>query len=169
MNRIDVKGHIQGAQVAHRLELLNISKNYNSLRANNQICLKVKPGQIHAILGENGAGKSTLMKIIYGAVKADEGQILWNGKEVLIDSPATARKLGIGMVYQHFSVFETLTVVENIALGLDEKISFNVLSKKIKDVSVQYGLEIDPQREVHTLSIGERQREPYRVCRRLFI
>lgn len=158
MNRIDVKGHIQGAQVAHRLELLNISKNYNSLRANNQICLKVKPGQIHAILGENGAGKSTLMKIIYGAVKADEGQILWNGKEVLIDSPATARKLGIGMVYQHFSVFETLTVVENIALGLDEKISFNVLSKKIKDVSVQYGLEIDPQREVHTLSIGERQR-----------
>ncbi|GAA5006936.1 ABC transporter ATP-binding protein [Acinetobacter puyangensis] len=141
-----------------RLELINISKSYNSLKANDSINLKVKPGQIHAILGENGAGKSTLMKIIYGATKADTGQIVWNGKEVRIDSPAMARKLGIGMVYQHFSLFETLTVVENISLGLDDKIDLAELSKKIIEVSEQYGLPVDPRREVYSLSVGERQR-----------
>ena len=141
-----------------RLELVNICKSYNSLKANDQIHLTVYPGQIHAILGENGAGKSTLMKIIYGAVKANQGQIIWNGKEVKIDSPSMARKLGIGMVYQHFSLFETLTVVENIALGLDEKIDLTILTKKIIEVSEQYGLPVDPRREVHSLSVGERQR-----------
>ncbi|MDP1315972.1 ABC transporter ATP-binding protein [Acinetobacter lwoffii] len=141
-----------------RLQLINICKSYNSLKANDQIHLTVQPGQIHAILGENGAGKSTLMKIIYGATKANQGQILWNGKEVHIDNPSMARKLGIGMVYQHFSLFETLTVVENILLGLDEKIHLKVLSQKIIEVSEQYGLPIDPRREVHSLSVGERQR-----------
>ncbi|WP_406767824.1 ABC transporter ATP-binding protein [Acinetobacter schindleri] len=141
-----------------RLELVNICKSYNSLKANDQIHLTVYPGQIHAILGENGAGKSTLMKIIYGAVKANQGQILWNGKEVRIDSPSMARKLGIGMVYQHFSLFETLTVAENILLGLDEKVDLPNLSKKIIAVSEQYGLPVDPRREVHSLSVGERQR-----------
>ncbi len=141
-----------------RLELFNISKSYNSLKANDSIHLKVTAGQIHAILGENGAGKSTLMKIIYGATKSDTGQIIWNGKEVSIDSPAMARKLGIGMVYQHFSLFETLTVAENILLGLDEKIELKNLNQKIIQVSEQYGLTIDPRREVHSLSVGERQR-----------
>lgn len=141
-----------------RLELINICKSYNSLKANDQINLKVQAGQIHAILGENGAGKSTLMKIIYGATHANRGQMLWNGKEVQIDNPSMARKLGIGMVYQHFSLFETLTVVENILLGLDEKIDQQNLSQKIIDVSTQYGLSIDPRREVHSLSVGERQR-----------
>lgn len=141
-----------------RLQLINICKNYNSLKANDQIHLTVQRGKIHAILGENGAGKSTLMKIIYGATKANEGQMLWNGKEVKIDSPSMARKLGIGMVYQHFSLFETLTVVENISLGLDEKIDLAVLSQKIIEVSKQYGLPIDPRREVYSLSVGERQR-----------
>lgn len=141
-----------------RLELLNISKSYNQLKANDRIYLKVHAGQIHAILGENGAGKSTLMKIIYGATKADQGQILWNGREVSIDSPAMARKLGIGMVYQHFSLFETLTVAENILLGLDQKIEAKALHDKIIQVSEQYGLKVDPQREVYSLSVGERQR-----------
>lgn len=141
-----------------RLELINICKSYNSLKANDQIHLTVQVGQIHAILGENGAGKSTLMKIIYGATKANQGQMLWNGKEVKIDSPSMAKKLGIGMVYQHFSLFETLTVVENIALGLDEKIDSLRLSQKIIEVSEQYGLAVDPRREVHSLSVGERQR-----------
>ncbi|MEN3978396.1 ABC transporter ATP-binding protein [Acinetobacter sp. CWB-B33] len=148
----------EGLHLIPRLELLNISKSYNSLRANENINLKVQAGQIHAILGENGAGKSTLMKIIYGAAKADTGQILWNGKEVVIDSPAAARKLGIGMVYQHFSLFETLTVAENILLGLDEKIDIKALHEKIIQVSEQYGLTVDPRREVHSLSVGERQR-----------
>ena len=141
-----------------RIELINISKSYNSLKANDGIHLKVKAGQIHAILGENGAGKSTLMKIIYGATKADSGQILWDGREVKIESPSMARKLGIGMVYQHFSLFETLTVAENILLGLDEKVEIKALSEKIIAVSEQYGLLIDPRREVYSLSVGERQR-----------
>lgn len=141
-----------------RLELVNMSKSYNSLKANDNISLKVRSGQIHAILGENGAGKSTLMKMIYGATKADQGQILWNGKEVQIDSPSAARKLGIGMVYQHFSLFETLTVAENIYLGLDDKIDLKNLHDKIIHVSEQYGLPIDPRREIYSLSVGERQR-----------
>ena len=145
-------------QKSLRLELVNISKSYNSLKANDAIHLKVQAGQIHAILGENGAGKSTLMKIIYGATKADTGQIVWNGKEVLIDSPSAARKLGIGMVYQHFSLFETMTVAENILLGLDEKIDLKTLNAKIVAVSEQYGLPVDPRREVYSLSVGERQR-----------
>ncbi len=109
-------------------------------------------------MGENGAGKSTLMKIIYGATKADQGQIIWNGKEVKIDNPSMARKLGIGMVYQHFSLFETLTVAQNILLGLDDKIDLDDLHQKILEVSKQYGLPVDPRREVHSLSVGERQR-----------
>lgn len=141
-----------------RLELTGISKSYNSLKANDRIELKVQAGQIHAILGENGAGKSTLMKIIYGATKADEGQMLWNGKEVKVDSPAMARQLGIGMVYQHFSLFETLTVAENILLGLDGKHELQHLSKQIVEVSERYGLPVDPRREVYSLSVGERQR-----------
>ena len=131
----DRSAHIQKRNMASsgvpRLQLINICKSYNSLKANDQIHLTVQPGQIHAILGENGAGKSTLMKIIYGATKANQGQILWNGKEVHIDNPSMARKLGIGMVYQHFSLFETLTVAENISLGLDEKIPLKALSQKL--------------------------------------
>jgi ABC-type uncharacterized transport system ATPase subunit len=83
----------------------------------------VKPGEIHAVLGENGAGKSTLMKIIYGAVQPDEGEMRWNGQAVQVASPAQARKLGISMVYQHFSLFDTLTAAENVWLGLDKSLS----------------------------------------------
>ena len=107
------------SQTPPRLTLTGISKRYPSVVANDGVSLSVAPGEIHAILGENGAGKSTLMKIIYGAVKADAGEIRWNGQPVTIANPAQARKLGIGMVFQHFSLFETLTVVENIALALD--------------------------------------------------
>jgi len=154
----DIETSSLNEQQIPRLELINISKSFNSLKANDSIHLKVQPGQIHAILGENGAGKSTLMKIIYGATKADSGHIVWNGKEVQIESPSMARKLGIGMVYQHFSLFETMTVAENILLGLDEKIDLKSLSAKITEVSEQYGLPVDPRREVFSLSVGERQR-----------
>nr|WP_130804067.1 ABC transporter ATP-binding protein [Acinetobacter ihumii] len=142
----------------NRLELINITKRYGNLVANNQINLHVAPGEIHAVLGENGAGKSTLMKIIYGAVKADEGEIVWNGRSVSIENPAAARRLGIGMVYQHFSLFETLTVVENIALGLEGKFDLDALSQRVIEVSEKYGLPIDPKRTVYSLSVGERQR-----------
>ena len=105
---------------ALRLELSGISKQYPAVKANDGVNLRVKPGEIHAVLGENGAGKSTLMKIIYGAVRPDEGEIRWNGEQVWVSSPAQARALGISMVYQHFSLFDTLTAAENVWLGLDK-------------------------------------------------
>ena len=141
-----------------RLELLNITKKYPGVVANDAVSLKLLPGEIHAILGENGAGKSTLVKIIYGAVRADHGEVLLNGREVNIHNPAQARKLGIGMVFQHFSLFETLSVVENIALVLDEPFDLPALANRVKEVSERYGLPLDPQRMVHSLSVGERQR-----------
>ncbi|WP_036666488.1 ABC transporter ATP-binding protein [Paludibacterium yongneupense] len=141
-----------------RLELLNISKRYPTVVANDDISLAVAPGEIHAILGENGAGKSTLMKIIYGAVTPDSGSISFNGKEVAIANPAAARALGIGMVFQHFSLFESLTVVENIALTLGGRQDMKSLGRRVSEVSQRYGLPIDPARLVHHLSVGERQR-----------
>src|SRR4051812_48054385 len=101
-----------------RLRLAGITKRDPSVVANQDIDLTVMPGEIHAVLGENGAGKSTLMKTIYGAVKPDAGTIEWEGRGVTIANPARARRLGIGMVFQHFSLFETLTVADNIALAL---------------------------------------------------
>ena len=97
-----------------RLELIGISKQYPAVKANDNVSLRVKPGEIHAVLGENGAGKSTMMKMIYGAVRPDEGEIRWNGQPVQIASPAQARTLGVSMVYQHFSLFDTLTATENV-------------------------------------------------------
>jgi len=141
-----------------RLQLLHITKRYPSVVANSDVSLSVMPGEIHAILGENGAGKSTLMKIIYGAVKADDGEMMWNGRQVAIANPAQARQLGIGMVFQHFSLFETLSVVENISLVLDEPFDLAALAVRVKEVSERYGLPLDPHRRVHSLSVGERQR-----------
>ncbi|WP_395138189.1 ABC transporter ATP-binding protein [Schlegelella aquatica] len=141
-----------------RLELQGISKQYPAVKANDRVHLKVAPGEIHAVLGENGAGKSTLMKIIYGAVRPDEGEIRWNGEPVLIRNPHEARELGISMVFQHFSLFDTLTAAENVWLGLDRRLSLAQVSERIREVSGQYGLDVDPARPVHTLSVGERQR-----------
>ena len=141
-----------------RLELQGITKRYPAVLANDRIDLTVEPGQIHAVLGENGAGKSTLMKIIYGAVKPDAGRVLWNGQPVHIANPAAARELGIAMVFQHFSLFDTLTVAENIALGLPADTQLDELARRIEATASQYGLELEPQRHVHTLSVGECQR-----------
>jgi len=141
-----------------RLELSGISKAYPSIIANDAIDLTVMPGEIHALLGENGAGKSTLMKIIYGIIKPDAGVIRWNGSVVRIANPAQARALGIGMVFQHFSLFETLTVAENIELALDPSSETSGLGAIIGDVSGRYGLPLDPCRHIHTMSAGERQR-----------
>jgi len=141
-----------------RLELVNISKQYPAVKANDAVNLKVQPGEIHAVLGENGAGKSTMMKMIYGAVRPDEGEIRWNGQAVQIASPAQARQLGISMVYQHFSLFDTLTAAENVWLGLDKSLSLADVIARINQVASVYGLDVDPLRPVHTLSVGERQR-----------
>jgi ABC-type uncharacterized transport system ATPase subunit len=149
---------MRDANGALRLELSGISKQYPAVRANDRVHLKVKPGEIHAVLGENGAGKSTMMKMIYGAVQPDEGEIRFNGQAVKITSPAHARKLGISMVYQHFSLFDTLTAAENVWLGLDKSLTLAAVAERITAVASTYGLDVDPQRPVHTLSVGERQR-----------
>ncbi len=138
------------------LSLEGISKSYGAVRANRGIDLTVDPGQVHAILGENGAGKSTLMKLIYGVETPDEGRILWKGRPVTLANPADARALGIGMVFQHFSLFETLSVVQNIALIVPG--SRATLAGRIRDLGREFGLEIDPDAMVHDLSVGERQR-----------
>ena len=149
---------VKSGSDAPRLELRGIRKIYPSVVANDGIDLAVMPGEIHAVLGENGAGKSTLMKIAYGVVKPDAGEIRWEGAPVTIASPAAARQLGIGMVFQHFSLFETLTVTENIALAVAGSRDLAALAKRIDEVSQRYGLPLDPRRLVHSLSVGERQR-----------
>jgi simple sugar transport system ATP-binding protein len=143
---------------APRLRLTGIRKAYPAVVANDGIDLAVMPGEIHAILGENGAGKSTLMKIIYGVIRPDEGELAWEGRPLVIASPAVARKLGIGMVFQHFSLFETLTVGENVALSVQGARRGAALAGRIEELSQRYGLPLDPQRLVHSLSVGERQR-----------
>ena len=140
------------------LSLKNIQKTFPGCVANSNINLIIEGGEIHALLGENGAGKSTLVKIIYGILMPDRGHIEWKGKRTFIRSPIVARKLGIGMVFQHFSLFDALTVVENIALGIPAGVSISDLEKKINDISSHYGLTIDPHQEVYSLSVGERQR-----------
>ena len=141
-----------------RLELQGISKQYPAVKANDRIDLRVEPGEIHAVLGENGAGKSTLMKIIYGSVRPDEGVVRWNGQPVEVRNPHEARELGISMVFQHFSLFDTLSAAENVWLGLGRSKTLAEVSARIRDISSQYGLDVEPDRPVHTLSVGERQR-----------
>ncbi|MDB5859177.1 MAG: transporter [Ramlibacter sp.] len=141
-----------------RLQLAHITKRYPSVVANSDVSLTVQPGETHAVLGENGAGKSTLMKIIYGAVKPDEGSVLFNGQPVHIRNPQEARALGISMVFQHFSLFDTLTVAENVWLGLDKSLTLNQVTHSISAKAAEYGLDVDPSRPVHTLSVGEMQR-----------
>jgi simple sugar transport system ATP-binding protein len=141
-----------------RLDLRGISKRYPSVVANDGISLQVQAGEIHAVLGENGAGKSTLMKIIYGAVMPDSGEIIFNGHHVQVKSPQHARTLGISMVFQHFSLFETFTVAQNVWLGLQSSLSLDEVSALIAEKAQAYGLEIDPNRPVHTLGVGEMQR-----------
>ncbi len=138
------------------LELRGITKRYGAFVANDAINLIINPGEIHAILGENGAGKSTLMKTIYGVHMPDEGQILWKGAEVRMESPGMARALGIGMVFQHFSLFETVTVAENISLTVPAPLAD--LEEKIRAKGDEFGLQVNPKALVHGLSVGERQR-----------
>jgi simple sugar transport system ATP-binding protein len=151
-------GGSRSEAAAVRLALRGITKVYPTVVANDGIDLDVRVGEIHAVLGENGAGKSTLMKIIYGVVAPDQGTIEWDGRAVEIANPAQARRLGIGMVFQHFSLFDTLTVAENIGLALDAKDAGATLAARIREVSSRYGLPLDPDRRVHSMSVGERQR-----------
>jgi general nucleoside transport system ATP-binding protein len=143
---------------APRLQLEHITKRYGAVVANDDVALTVQPGEIHSILGENGAGKSTLMKVIYGVARPDSGEVRWNGTPVHVRTPHQARELGIAMVFQHFSLFETLTVAENVWLGVSRKVKLHDVTSGIRAKAAEYGLELDPLRPVHTLSVGERQR-----------
>jgi simple sugar transport system ATP-binding protein len=140
------------------LEAVGISKTYGSFLANDGIDLAVRPHEVHALLGENGAGKSTLVKIIYGLIQPSAGDLRWQGERIELAGPAAARALGIGMVFQHFSLFDNLTVAENVALGLTTGESFAAITARLREVSQRYGLPLEPQREVWQLSVGERQR-----------
>jgi simple sugar transport system ATP-binding protein len=140
------------------LQTLRLTKRYGTFLANDHIDIDIWPRQIHALLGENGAGKSTLVKTIYGLIQPSEGEMRWQGKTMVLSGPSEARARGIGMVFQHFSLFENLTVAENVALGLDGRESFKDMSARLEQVSRVYGLPLDPKRDVWRLSVGERQR-----------
>ncbi len=140
------------------LEAVGIGKSFGELRANDGIDLAIRPREIHALLGENGAGKSTLVKIFYGLLQPSEGELRFEGRPIELRNPAQARALGIGMVFQHFSLFEQLTVAENVALGLDPSTPLAGLTERVAEVSRAYGLALEPRREVWRLSVGERQR-----------
>ncbi|RWX76115.1 ABC transporter ATP-binding protein [Neorhizobium lilium] len=140
------------------LSVRGLTKLFGSFAACSHIDLDIAGGEIHALLGENGAGKSTLVKMLFGVLQPSAGQIVWQGKTVTIGSPGEARKLGVGMVFQHFSLFEALTVGENIALSLDPKISLAQISDEAASLSKAYGLPLDPKAHVADLSVGERQR-----------
>ncbi|HUG61321.1 MAG TPA: ATP-binding cassette domain-containing protein, partial [Methylomirabilota bacterium] len=151
-------GRVRDTSAVPLLEVRDVTKIFGDTVANDAVSLKVMPGEIHALLGENGAGKSTLVKIIYGALQPNGGEILWKGRPVTIASPAEARALGIGMVFQHFSLFEALTVAENIALAMPSGTDAKALFATIGKVSSDYGLPLNPATHVADLSVGERQR-----------
>ena len=144
------------------LEMRGISKRFPGVLANDHVDFDVKSGEVHALLGENGAGKSTLMKILYGLYRPDEGEILLNGKPVTIASPNDAINLGIGMIHQHFMLVQTLTVAENVALGLPSSrgalTDLDRVSKRIVELAKIYGLKIDPDAYIWQLSVGQQQR-----------
>jgi ABC-type uncharacterized transport system ATPase subunit len=144
------------------LEMRGITKRFPGVVADDRVDFDVKAGEIHALFGENGAGKSTLMRVLYGLYKPDGGEIRLNGRAVTIESPAQAIREGIGMIHQHFMLVATLTVAENVALGLRSTrgplVDVRTVSRRIVELSQRYGLEVDPDALIWQLSVGERQR-----------
>src|ERR1700736_4721546 len=140
------------------LRAIGISKLFAIFRAHDAIDLDLYPEDIHALLGENDAGKSPFVKIVYGLIQPSGGELRWMCRRLDLAGSADARALGIGMVFQHFSLFENLTVAENVALGLEATESFAAITEQVVEVSQLYGLLLDPKREIWRLSVGERQR-----------
>ncbi len=140
------------------LAVEGITKAYPGVVANADVSFSIGEGEVHALLGENGAGKSTLVKMIYGLVKPDQGRMVWKGADYAPAAPRAARATGVAMVFQHFSLFEALNVAENVALGMENPPPMKELAAKIRAVSEEYGLPLDPARMVGDLSAGERQR-----------
>jgi simple sugar transport system ATP-binding protein len=140
------------------LRIEGVTKAYPGVVANSDVALEINAGEVHALLGENGAGKSTLVKMIYGLVRPDAGHMTLRGVPYHPTKPAEARRQGVAMVFQHFSLFEALTVAENVALGMERPPPMRALAARIRAVSEEYGLPLDPARRVGDLSAGERQR-----------
>ena len=152
---------MEGSSGLVLVRMEGITKRFPGVLANDNVSFELRAGEVHALLGENGAGKTTLMNILYGLYRPDEGRILIEGREVDIRSPKDAISLGIGMVHQHFKLIPTLTVAENVALGLERTGFFmptKVVEGKIRELSERYGLKVDPKARVWQLSVGERQR-----------
>ena len=142
-------------------ELRGITKRFPGVLVNDNVSFDVRSGEIHALLGENGAGKSTLMKILYGLYRPDEGQIILDGREVVLHSPADSLAAGIGMIHQHFMLVQTLTVTENVALGLREtgfRLDLKSVRERLIELSETYGLKVNPDAYIWQLSVGEQQR-----------
>jgi general nucleoside transport system ATP-binding protein len=144
--------------VSELLKLDGLTKAYPGVVANDDVSFKIEEGEVHALLGENGAGKSTLVKMIYGLVKPDSGQMTLSGAPYHPAEPKAARASGVAMVFQHFSLFDALTVAENITLGMENAPHRRELSEQIREVSNAYKLPLDPNRIIGDLSVGERQR-----------
>lgn len=140
------------------LQLSGITKRFPGVVANDGVSFEIMPGEVHALLGENGAGKSTLVKMIYGVMRPDEGEMHFMGATYAPAKPSEARAHGVGMVFQHFSLFDALSVAENVALGMNKDAVGADLDKQIVEVSEAYGLPLDPTRLIGSLSVGERQR-----------
>ena len=148
--------------MAYAIEMLNITKDFPGIRANDNVTLKIKEQTVHALLGENGAGKSTLMSILFGLYQPTSGTIKVRGKEVVISDPNVATELGIGMVHQHFKLIDCFTVTENIILGLEPKkfgmIDIKKAAERVKELSELYGLNVDPYAKIQDISVGMQQR-----------
>ncbi|WP_029356026.1 ABC transporter ATP-binding protein [Bosea sp. 117] len=140
------------------LEAIGLTKRFGALVANDNVSLAIRAGETHALLGENGAGKSTLVKMMCGLLQPDSGELRFDGAPIVFPDPATSRARGIGVVFQHFALFDALTVVENVALGLPGNEPLGALAKRIEDCVGRYGLVVEPYRRVGELSVGERQR-----------
>lgn len=144
------------------MEMRGIVKRFPGVLANDHVDFDVKTGEIHALLGENGAGKSTLMKILYGLYQPDEGKILLNGNPIQINSPSDSIRHGIGMIHQHFMLVDSLTVAENVALGLkssrEPRLDLNEVRARIEELAKSYGLQVDPNAMVSSLAVGQQQR-----------
>ena len=144
--------------MAPLLEVKGLTKIFGELTANDHLDLRVEAGEIHALLGENGAGKSTLVKMLYGSLQPTSGTIFWEGEQTNIPSPSFARGIGVGMVFQHFSLFESLTVADNIVLSLGPGFSVEQIAKDAERLSKEYGLPLNANSIIGDLSVGERQR-----------
>src|ERR1700733_1256599 len=154
----DVSPQVSSFESQPLMRAAAITKRYGTFLANDSIDLDLFPAEIHALLGENGAGKSTLVKVMYGLIQPSGGELQWMGQKIVLAGPSEARTFGIGMVFQHFSLFENLTVAENVALGLPPADSFTAISERLEERAPGYGLPLEPKREVWRLSVGERQR-----------